>query len=71
VIGSIVAGSPAAQAGLAAGDTITAAGGTALSTATTLTGVLNGRHPGDTITVTDRTGRTRTVTVHLGTGPAA
>jgi S1-C subfamily serine protease len=59
---------PAAAAGLVQGDVITAVNGTAISSATALTNYLEGKHPGDklTITFTDPNGSSRSTTVTLG-----
>jgi S1-C subfamily serine protease len=67
------AGTPAATAGLAEGDVITALNGTAVSTGTQISEALIQRHPGDKITLTwtNTDGQSQTATVTLGTGPAA
>jgi S1-C subfamily serine protease len=67
------AGTPAAQAGLTRGDTVTALDGKSVSTGTNITEILVGHHPGDkvSITWTDTSGQSHTATVTLGTGPAA
>jgi putative serine protease PepD len=44
-------GTPAASAGIAAGDQIVAVAGTTVSTQHELTAALSAKHPGDTITV--------------------
>jgi putative serine protease PepD len=83
---SIVAGSPAAKAGLKAstgsqvvngqqyatgGDVITAIDGHSVSSSDTLQAEVAGKKPGSTITLTVvRNGSTRTVTVTLGTRPS-
>jgi S1-C subfamily serine protease len=66
-------GSPAANAGLAAGDTITSIGGTSVSTSQDIQRVLVKYHPGDKVPVswTDQSGQSHTATVTLATGPAA
>lgn len=66
-----VQGGPAAQAGLVAGDVITAVNGTAVSSATTLTNLMDTFHPGDklTITYTDASGAQHTTTVTPESGP--
>ncbi|TCO52302.1 S1C family serine protease [Actinocrispum wychmicini] len=70
-VSEVVAGGPAAQAGLAAGDVITSIGDTAIDSATTLTHLLDQHHPGDTVQVTwvDRVEQQHTATVRLATGP--
>jgi S1-C subfamily serine protease len=83
---SVVAGSPAAKAGVKAsagsqvvngqqyatgGDVITAIDGHPVSSADTLQAEVAGKKPGSTITLTVvRNGSTRTVTVTLGTRPS-
>lgn len=73
MIGGVIDGTAAAAAGLAAGDTITAVNGTAISSASDLTSALAGHAPGQTVTVnwTDASGAPATATVTLGVGPAA
>jgi S1-C subfamily serine protease len=71
-IQSVVDGSPAAAAGLAAGDVITAVSGTAVSSATDLHSALANDKPGTklTITWTDTSGQSHSASVTLATGPA-
>jgi S1-C subfamily serine protease len=73
VIAGVVSGSPAANAGIAAGDTITAIDGTSIGSAQDLTTILHTKHPGDKVSVTwtDGNGKSHTATVKLTTGPAA
>jgi len=73
VIAGAVSGSPAATAGLTAGDTITTVGGQSVSSATGIQQVLVKYHPGDKISVawTDQSGQSHTSTVTLASGPAA
>ena len=73
VVTTVVSGSPAEQAGLAQGDVLVSMDGTALSTPATLTTLMNGHHPGDRVTlqVVGQSGQSRSVTIHLTTGPAA
>ncbi|MFI5068147.1 MAG: S1C family serine protease, partial [Streptosporangiales bacterium] len=68
-----VAGSAAAQAGLAAGDQITSVGGHAVSSSPEIASVLQQYHPGQKISIswTDQSGQSHTATVTLTTGPAA
>ncbi|GAB3433967.1 hypothetical protein GCM10027517_01510 [Phycicoccus ginsengisoli] len=68
----VVAGSAAQRAGLAAGDTITAVGGKAVSSTSDLTDALAKRSPGDRVPVswTDAGGAAHHATVTLGAGPA-
>lgn len=72
-IDGVIDGSGAAAAGLGAGDTITAVDGTAVTSASQLSAIIAQRQPGDRISVsfTDAAGASSTVTVTLGTGPAA
>jgi S1-C subfamily serine protease len=71
-IQSVVDGSPAAGAGLAAGDVITTVNGTAVSSATDLHRALADDKPGTkvTITWTDTSGQSHSASVTLATGPA-
>ncbi|MFC4242472.1 S1C family serine protease [Gryllotalpicola reticulitermitis] len=72
-IAGVTAGGPAEQAGLAAGDTITAVGGTSVSSTTALQTAIKGYQPGDKVSVTwtDTSGQSHTATLTLTTGPAA
>jgi S1-C subfamily serine protease len=68
------AGTPAAEAGLAQGDVVTAINGQSVTTGTQITDMLVGEHPGDKVTITwtaADTGQSQTATITLGTGPAA
>ncbi|MDT7554575.1 MAG: hypothetical protein QOI16_3111, partial [Pseudonocardiales bacterium] len=71
-IAGVVPSSPAASAGLVAGDTITAVDGTAVDGSQTLSEVLAGHQPRDQVTVswTDSASESHTATVTLTTGPA-
>lgn len=72
-IAGVIDGSPAAAAGLTAGDTITAVDGTAIDSASALTTALSGHTPGDTVSVTwtDASGASHTAAVTLAQGPVA
>jgi S1-C subfamily serine protease len=72
-IAGALAGSPAASAGLTAGDTITSVGGQAVSSASDIGQTLVKYHPGDKISVNwlDQSGQSQTATVTLASGPAA
>ncbi|WIB69511.1 trypsin-like peptidase domain-containing protein [Curtobacterium sp. MCBD17_026] len=72
-VAGTVEGSGAASAGLAAGDTITSIGGTAVTSSDQLTQVVQSHSVGDKVSVryTDSTGAAKTVTVTLTAGPAA
>jgi len=67
-----VPGSPAARAGLSAGDTIVSLGGHQVTSASGLQSVIEGYHPGGSVSVswTDQLGQTHTGTLVLTTGPA-
>ncbi|WP_395728323.1 S1C family serine protease [Nakamurella sp.] len=73
VIAGVVDGSPAADAGLTAGDTVVGIDSTAVSTADGLSSVLAGHRPGDSVTVTwlDVAGAQHSASVTLVQGPAA
>ena len=66
-------GTPAAQAGLAQDDVITAVNGKPVSSGTDIQDILIGHHPGDKVAVawTDASGQSHTATVTLAAGPAA
>ncbi|HEV8063777.1 MAG TPA: trypsin-like peptidase domain-containing protein, partial [Acidimicrobiales bacterium] len=64
-------GSPAAEAGIVAGDQIVAIGGTSVSSLTSISAAMYPYHPGDRVTVTYQTasGETHSATVTLIQGP--
>ena len=72
-IAGTVPGSPAAGAGLTAGDTITAVGDRSISTANDIAHTLVPYHPGDKISITwvDQYGQSHAMTLTLTSGPAA
>ena len=72
-IAGTVSGSPAAQAGLAQGDEITAVGGQSVSSAEDISHTLVKYHPGDSISISwvDQSGQSHTANVTLASGPAA
>ena len=72
-VSSVVNGGPAGQAGLAAGDVITSLNGQTVDSASTLSKLMAGLHPGDEVQLgwTDTSGQAHTATVDLGTGPPA
>jgi S1-C subfamily serine protease len=72
VVTGVASGTPAASAGLTAGDIITAVNGTTVSSAQDLTTAMQGHHGGDRIrlTWTDPSGASHTATVTLIAGPA-
>jgi S1-C subfamily serine protease len=68
---SLVAGGPALKAGISIGDLIVSFDGKPVSSADTLSGLVQARQPGDTVqVVVERNGSSRTVSVTLGTKPA-
>lgn len=70
-VGAVTEGSPAAKAGLEAGDVITAFDGDAVETAEALTAAVSTKSPGDEVTVTyTRNGDSHTAQVTLGTRPS-
>jgi putative serine protease PepD len=71
--GPVVAGSPAAKAGLVSGDVITKINGTSIPSSNGFISVISGFKPGDTVTLTVITpsGKTTTIKVTLGNRPAA
>jgi S1-C subfamily serine protease len=70
-VAGVITGSPAQQAGLAAGDVITSVNGNAVNSATALTGLLEPDKPGATVTIgwTNASGATQSATVTLSSGP--
>jgi S1-C subfamily serine protease len=72
LVEAAVAGSPAATAGITEGDTITALGGHAVTSADGLTKLMDRHHPGQRVSVTwiDSAGVSHTASVALATGPA-
>ncbi len=72
LVGTVVAGGPAAGAGIAPGALIVAVNGQTIDSPPALTAVLRQFHPGDTVTVQWFTpaGALRSARVTLGTGPA-
>jgi len=69
---SVVRGGPAANAGVAPGDVITAIDGRKISSSSSITAAILAKKPGAkvTIRITDRTGAARSATVTLASGPA-
>jgi S1-C subfamily serine protease len=72
-LAGVLSGSPAAKAGLTAGDMITSVNGQTVDSPTTLSSLLGAHKPGDHVSIgwTDQTGRQHSATVQLATGPAA
>jgi S1-C subfamily serine protease len=71
-VAGVVSGSPAAQAGLKAGDVITAVDGDTVSSASDLSDLIGTHHPGDKVTITwaDSSGAQKSASVTLIKGPA-
>jgi putative serine protease PepD len=70
-VATVRAGTPAAKAGLKAGDVITKIDGTSVGSSDELQQAIDGRKPGDRITLQIRRGgTTKTVHVTLGTRPS-
>jgi S1-C subfamily serine protease len=71
-IDDVTSGGPAAKAGLAGGDTITAIDGTKVTTPTQLTNAILTHQAGSPVSVTylDSNGASHTVSATLGSGPA-
>jgi len=72
-VAGVLSGSPAAQAGLAAGDVIVSVDGQAVDSAATLSALLGSHQPGDHVQIgwTDQSGGQKSSTVQLAAGPAA
>jgi S1-C subfamily serine protease len=72
-IAQVYDGTPAADAGLAAGDVITAVDGTTISSNDDLSSALAHHRPGDTVRITwvDESGASQSASVTLTSGPAA
>jgi S1-C subfamily serine protease len=72
-IGAVYPGTPAARAGLTAGDTVTRVGSTRVTTAAALRRAITAYSPGDAVrlTWTDSAGTTHLATVTLIAGPVA
>jgi len=69
---SVIAGSPAEKAGLQRGDVIKSIDGTSVSNPQAVRDALNGKNPGDTVTVSiTRNGNAQTVKVTLEAPPEA
>jgi S1-C subfamily serine protease len=72
-VASVIEGTPAALAGLAAGDVITAVNGTPIATAAELSALLGGMEPGETVALdwTTASGTAGSAEATLIAGPAA
>ncbi|QHC68349.1 PDZ domain-containing protein [Rathayibacter sp. VKM Ac-2759] len=73
VVSGVVTDGPAAEAGLATGDTITAVNGTAIASSDALSADLAQREPGESVTLTwtDTAGASHSAEVTLVEGPVA
>jgi S1-C subfamily serine protease len=71
VVDGTVSGGAAAQAGIAQGDVITGFNGHTINSATDLSNLMVGEHPGNTVQLqwTDQSGQTHTASITLGSGP--
>jgi putative serine protease PepD len=70
-IASVKANTPAAKAGLRAGDVVKSIGGTAVSSSDELRAAINARKPGDRVSVTYvRNGKQHSVSVTLASRPS-
>src|SRR5579875_1051578 len=71
LVASVLAGEPAAQAGIVAGDVITSVGGTQVRSPSALTEVLENYHPDGKVQVdwTDPSGQQHSATIQLASGP--
>ncbi len=72
-VSAVVDGTSAQRVGVVAGDVITELDGSAVDSATSLSGLMVTHHPGDTVRLgwVDPAGESRTATVALGAGPPA
>jgi putative serine protease PepD len=71
-IATVTSGSPAAHAGLKAGDVVTALDGHSIANAEELTAAVVSKQPGDTVKITvKRDGPTKKLTATLGTRPSS
>jgi S1-C subfamily serine protease len=73
LVAGVESGSPVQQAGLTAGDEIVSLGGQTVDSASTLSNLMQGYHPGDKVQLgwVDGSGQQHTASVTLATGPAA
>ena len=73
MVESVLASSAAGQAGVVAGDVITALNGSTVASASDLSNLLEPEHPGDVVHLkwTDSSGLSHTASVTLASGPPA
>jgi S1-C subfamily serine protease len=71
-VAGVASGSPAQSAGLGAGDVITSVGGQTVTSASSLSTIIAGHVPGDSVQVQwqDAQGASHSATIQLGSGPA-
>lgn len=71
LVGGVVSNGPVAQAGVVAGDVLTALNGRAIASPAKLVSALLVHHPGDKVTLTwsDASGETHTASIALASGP--
>jgi S1-C subfamily serine protease len=72
-VSSVVSGGSAQQAGLASGDVITSLNGRNVDSSSTLSSIMAGLKPGQSVEIgwTDTAGQTHQTKITLGTGPSA
>ncbi|HLY82660.1 MAG TPA: PDZ domain-containing protein, partial [Acidimicrobiales bacterium] len=72
VVAGVATGTPAASAGVVAGDTIVSFDGKTVSSASDLSQAIASHHPGDSVQLgwVDQSGQRHNATVKLATGPA-
>jgi S1-C subfamily serine protease len=72
-VSNVIAGEPAAKAGLTAGDVVTSLDGHRVQSETQLSTLLLGYHPSNTVTIgwTDTSGQAQMTKITLGSGPPA
>ena len=71
-VSEVLSGTPAAKAGIVAGDVITAVGNTKVASPAAVKAALDGYQPGQSVSITwtDTSGRSHHATVTLIAGPA-
>jgi S1-C subfamily serine protease len=71
IVSDVTSGTPAAKAGITAGSTLTAIGGTEVSSQAEIAAALAGLNPGDAVKVawTDSSGTAHTAQVTLAASP--
>jgi S1-C subfamily serine protease len=71
-VAGVLQGTPAASAGLSAGDVITSVDGKSVASPSALQSAMEQHHPGDSVTIgyTNQAGQSQSVTITLANGPA-